>query len=76
MRRLILNKLIAAQEYERKNMEDQMAEEGRHLNNLQASYQRLVDDSRESEVITKNAEQVITTTRAAIAKPQTMIQVN
>ena len=36
-----------------------MAEEARHLNDFQASYQRLVDDSRESEVVTKNAEQVI-----------------
>jgi len=36
----------------------------------------LVDDSRESEVITKNAEQVITTVRAAITKVQTLIQVN
>jgi len=36
----------------------------------------LVDDSRESKVITKNAEQVITTARAAIAKVQTLIRVN
>jgi len=41
-------------------MAKQMAEEARHLNDFQASYQRLVDDSRESEVITKNAEQIIT----------------
>ena len=45
-----------------------MAEEAHHLHNFQASYQRLVDDSRESEVITKNAEQVITTTQVAIAR--------
>ena len=49
-------------------MEEQMVEEARHLNDFQASYQRLVDDSRESEVITKNAEQVITTAQAAITK--------
>jgi len=64
----MLNNLLTAQEHERKEMEEQMAEEARHLHNFQASYQRLVDDSRESEVVTKNAEQVITTARAAIAK--------
>jgi len=45
-----------------------MAEEACHLHNFQASYQRLVDDSRECEVVIKNAKQVITTAREAIAK--------
>ena len=53
-----------------------MAEKARHLHNFQAKYQRLVDDSKEFEVVTKNAEQVITTTRVAIAKAQALIQVN
>ena len=53
-----------------------MAKEARHLNDFQASYQRLVDDSREFEVITKNAEQVIANAQAAIAKAQALIQVN
>ena len=53
-----------------------MAEEARHLNDFQASYQRLVDDSRESEVITKNAEQVIANAQADIAKAQALIRVN
>ena len=57
-------------------MKEQMAEEARHLYNFQASYQRLVDDSRESEVVTKNADQVITTAQAAIARVQALIQVN
>ena len=57
-------------------MEEQMAEEAYRLNDFQASYQRLVDDSRESEVITKNAEQVIVNAQAAISKAQTLIQVN
>jgi len=52
-----------------------MAEEAYHLNDFQASYQRLVDDSREPEVITKNAEQVIANAQAAIAKAQAFIQV-
>ena len=74
--RLVLNKLLAAQECERKEIEEQMAEEAWHLNDLQASYQRLVDDSRESKVITKNAEQVIANAQAAISKAQALIQVN
>ena len=52
--RLMLNKLLAAQECEWKEMEEQMAEKAHHLNNFQVSYQRLVDDSRESEVITND----------------------
>jgi len=43
-----------------------MAEEACQLNDFQASYQRLVDDTRESEVITKNAEQVIANAQEAI----------
>ena len=72
----MLNKLLATQECERKKMEEQMTEEAHHLNDFQASYQRLVDDSRESEVIIKNTEQVIANAQAAIAKAQALIQVN
>jgi len=54
-------------------MAKQMAEEARHLNDFQASYQRLVDDSRESEIITKNTEQVIAKAQAAIAKAHDLI---
>ena len=53
-----------------------MAEEARHLHNFQADYQRLVDDSKESEIIIQSVEQVITTAQAAIAKAQALIQVN
>ena len=53
-----------------------MAEEAHHFNDFQANYQRLVDDSRESEVIAKNAEQVIANAQAVIAKVQALIQVN
>ena len=35
--RLMLNKLLTAQECERKEMEEQMAEKARHLNNFQAA---------------------------------------
>jgi len=66
----MLNKLLTAQEHERKEMEEQMAEEACHLHNFKAKYPRLVNDYKESEVVNKNAEQVITTTRVAIAKAQ------
>jgi len=44
--RLMLGKLIAAQEYERKKIEEQIAEEDCHLQHFQVDYQRLVDDSK------------------------------
>jgi len=71
--KLLLNKILAAQECEQKKMKEQMVEEARHLNDFQASYQKLIDDSRESMVITKNAEQVIANTQAAITKAQALI---
>jgi len=64
----MLNKLLAAQERERKEIEEQMAEEARHFSEFQASCQKLVDDFRESEVIIKNAERVIANAQAAIVK--------
>jgi len=73
---LTLNKLLAVQERELKEIDEQMVEEARHLNDFQASYQRLVDDFRESEVITKNAEQVIANAQASISRAQVLIQVN
>ena len=68
--RSMLGKLLVAQEHERKEMEEQMAEEARHLHNFQADYQRLVDDLKESEIVIQSAEQVITTAQAAIARAQ------
>ena len=53
-----------------------MAEEARHFNEFQANYQRLVDDSTKSKVITKNAKQVIANAQEANAKAQVLIQVN
>ena len=37
--RLMLNKLLAAQESERKEIEEQMAEEAHHFDKIMASYQ-------------------------------------
>ena len=40
--RTTLDKLLAAQEHEQKEMEEQIAEEARHLQHFQADYQRLM----------------------------------
>ena len=62
------SKLLAAQEHERKEMEEQMAEETRHLQHFQADHQRLIGDSKESEIVIQSAKQVIATARATIAR--------
>ena len=67
---ITLRKLLAAQEYERKEMEKQIAEEARHLQHFQADYQRLIGDSNESEIVIQSAEQVITTAQITIARAQ------
>jgi len=74
--RSMLGKILAAQAHERKEIEEQMTKEARHLHNFQADYQRLVDDLKASEVVIQSAEQVIATAQAAIAKAQALIQVN
>ena len=57
-------------------MEVQIAEEAHHLHNFRGDYQRLVDDSKESKIIIRSAEQVIATARETTAKVQALIQVN
>jgi len=69
----MLNKLFAAQEREQKEIEEQMAKKAHHFNEFQASYKRLIDDSRKSEVIIKNVEQVIANAQVAISKAQVLI---
>ena len=49
--RTTLSKLLAAQEHERKEMEEQIAKEARRLQHFQADHQRLIDDSKESEIV-------------------------
>ena len=68
--RATLNRLLAAQEQERKEMEEQIAEETRHLQHFQADHQKLIGDSKESEIVMQSAEQVIITARATIAKAE------
>ena len=74
--RATLNRLLAAQEQERKEMEKQIAEETRHLQHFQADHQRLIGDLRESELVMQSAEQVIISARATIAKAKALITIN
>ena len=53
-----------------------MAEEARHLQHFQANYQRLVGDSKESEIVIQSAEQVTATARITIARAQALIEAN
>ena len=57
-------------------MEEQIAEEGRHLQHFQADHQRLIGDSKESEIVIQSAKQVIATARATIARAQALIEIN
>ena len=56
--RSTLSKFLAAQEHERKEMEEQIAEEARHLQHFQADYRRLVGDSKESEIVIHSASKL------------------
>ena len=53
--RSTVSKLLAAQEHERKEIKEQMAEEARHLQHFQANYQRLIGDSKEYEIVIQSA---------------------
>ena len=57
-------------------MEEQIAEETRHLQHFQADHQRLIGNSKESEIIMQSVEQVIITARATIAKAEALIEIN
>ena len=57
-------------------MEEQIAEEARHLQHFQADYQRLTGDSKESEIVIQSAEQVISTGQVTIARAQALIETN
>ena len=57
-------------------MEEQIAEEARHLQHFQADHQRLIGDSKESEIVIQSEEQVSTTARITIARAQALIEIN
>ena len=74
--RSMLGKLLATQEHERKEIEEQMAEEARHIQHFQTDYDRRVGDQKESDVVIHSAEQIIATAQITIAKTQALIEVN
>ena len=74
--RTTLSKLLAAQEHERKEIEEKIAEETRHLQHSQADHQRLIGDFKESKIVIQSAEQVIATARATIVRAQALIEIN
>jgi len=71
-----LTRLLAAQEQERKEMEEQIAEEARHLPHFQADHQKLIGDSKEYELIMQSTEQILINARATIAKTEALIAIN
>jgi len=71
-----LNRLLAVQEQERREVEEKIADNTRLLESFQADRQRLVIESKESEMIMQAAKQAILDSRAAIAKAEAMIVLN
>jgi len=69
----VLSTLRATQKCEQKEVEEQIAEQSRHLDNSKASYQNLIDDLQRTEIITKCTEGATASARAAIAKEQALI---
>ena len=66
--------LHANQERERKEIGERIAEEARCLDDFKACYQNFINDLQRSRIVTKNAESVIASARAAIAKTQVLIR--
>jgi len=52
----VLSDLHTAQECERKKIEEQIAEQTRHLDDFNSNYQTLTNDLQQSEFITKSTE--------------------
>ena len=69
----MLSTLRATQKYEQKEVEKQIAEHSRHLDNSKASYQNLIDDLQRTEIITKCTEGATASARAVTAKVQALI---
>ena len=72
----VLNSLRATQEWEREEAREQIVEQVHHLDNSKASYQNLTEGFQQFEIVTKIAEGIIASARAAIFKAQTLIQDN
>jgi len=71
-----LNRLLAAQEQERREVEEKITERTRLLEGFQADHQKLAVESKESEMIMQAAKQAILDSRAAIARAEALIVLN
>ena len=71
----MLNSLRATQEQERKEVEEQIAEEVCHHDNSKASYQNLIEGLQRSEIVIKTVKGVIANAGAAIVKAQALIEI-
>jgi len=71
-----LNRLLAAQEQERREVEEKITDNTRLLESFRADHQRLAIESKESEMVIQAAKQAILDSRAAIARAEAMIILN
>ena len=71
-----LTRLLAAQEQERREMEERIAERTRLLQCFQADHRKLTGESKESEMVMQAAKQVILDARATIARAEALIAIN
>ena len=66
--------LHTTQERERKETEERITECTCHIDDTRVSYQSLIDDIHQFEIVSKTAEDVIGSARMAISKAQVLIQ--
>jgi len=66
--------LRATQKWEQKKIEERIAKCTCHIDDFRVSYQSLINEIHQSEVVSKTAEDVIASARVAITKVQALIQ--
>ena len=66
--------LLIKQKREQKEIEQRIAECTSHIDSSRVSYQSLIDDIHQSEIVSKTAEDIIASARKAITKAQAVIQ--
>ena len=64
------------QEWERKKIEERIAECTYHIDDSKISYQSLINDIHQSEIVFKTVKDIIASAYMAIAKAQALIQDN
>jgi len=72
----VLTRLLAAQEQERREVEERITERTRLLECFQADRRKLAGESKESEMVMQAAKQVILDSRASIARAEALIAIN